>query len=161
MDTFDEIKLITFTGNRGIEMNNPDVNKSLSTIKQMYPKAIWRTGMAYGLDMAIAKWAFDNNVHFEAHLPFPAHVQTKKWRDSAKELHAVLLTKAIKVFTHSNHFSFAAYQNRNVKMATGANIVIAFNLNNKGGTVNMIRYCLKSKITVLDGFNNLTEVENI
>ena len=128
---------------------------------EKYPNAIWRTGMAYGLDMAVANWAYKNNVQFEAHLPFPAHVQSSKWGIVAHNLHAILLTKAIKVYTHSDMFSFAAYQIRNVKMATGANIVIAFNLNNKGGTVNMIRHCLKSKITVLDGFNNLTEIKNI
>ena len=65
------------------------------------------------------------------------------------------------MFTHSDQFSFAAYQHRNVKMATGADLVIAFNLNKKGGTVNMIKHCLRSGIEVLDGFDDLTEIEHI
>lgn len=156
-----EVKVITFTGNRNIGMNNDTVNDSLKIIKEKYPHAIWRSGMAYGLDMAVAHWAYKNNVQFEAHLPFPAHVQSSKWGKAAKELQTILLTKAIKVYTHSDTFSFAAYQTRNINMATGADIVIAFNLNDKGGTVNMIRHCLKSKITVLDGFNNLIEINLI
>ena len=161
MNNSDEIKVITFTGNRSIGMNNHTVNESLAAIKQMYPNAVWRSGMAYGLDMAVANWAYKNNVPFEAHLPFPAYAQTGAWGAVAKELHTMLLTKAVKVFTHSDQFSFAAYQDRNVKMATGADFVVAFNLNKRGGTVNMIRHCLQSGIEVLDGFDDLTEIEYI
>ena len=109
--------------------------------------------MAYGLDMAVAEFADANGIPFEAHLPFPAYIQTKRWNQANQALHTCLLTKAVKVFTHSDKFSMGAYQTRNMKMAEGADVVIAFNRNEKGGTVNMIRHCEESKIPVIDGYS--------
>ena len=44
---------------------------------------------------------------------------------------------------------------RNIKMVEDAHMVIVFNRKRNGGTVNTIKYCIKSNMIVLDGFNNL------
>jgi len=146
------IKVITFTGNRKLTFN--DVRKNLQEIHDSNPGTIWVTGMAYGLDLAVAKFAADNGIPFEAHLPFPAHIQISKWDLPTQKLHTALLEKASAVFTHSDKFSMQAYQLRNIKMADKADLVVAFNRNKKGGTVNMINYCKKSKIPIIDGFTH-------
>ncbi|MBU0777530.1 NADAR family protein, partial [Patescibacteria group bacterium] len=146
------IKVITFTGNRNLALN--DVKKNLQEIHDSNPGTIWVTGMAYGLDLAVAKFAADNGIPFEAHLPFPAHIQISKWDLPTQKLHTALLEKASAVFTHSDKFSMQAYQLRNIKMADKADLVVAFNRNKKGGTVNMINYCKKSKIPIIDGFTH-------
>jgi len=151
----DKNVIVTFTGSRSIGMKNPTVIKSLIEVNERFPGATWRSGMAYGLDLAVAQFAYTHNIPFEAHLPLPAHIQTKRWRESSVQLHTMLLTKAVKVFTYSQEFSMGAYQLRNEKMATGADVVVAFNLHTKGGTANMIWYCLSVGIDVLDGFDDL------
>ena len=146
------IKIISFTGNRSINIKNNTVLDSLKVILNRYPGAIWRTGMAYGLDLMIAQFAHDNDISFEAHLPFPALIQTSRWNDMSTQLHTMMLTKAIKVIIYSSKFSNAAYQTRNINMALGCDLVVAYNLQSKGGTVNMIEYCISNGICVIDGF---------
>lgn len=153
--------IVTFTGSRSIGMNNPTVIESLTEIQNRFPGAIWRSGMAYGLDLAVAQFAYTHGIPFEAHLPFPAYTQTKRWNGTAVQLHTMLLTKAVKVFTYSKEFSMDAYQVRNEKMATGADVVVAFNLNAKGGTANMIWYCLSAGIEILDGFDDLKVLKGV
>ena len=147
--------IITFTGNRNIRA--AQVEDALQAIHEKYPGATWRTGMAYGLDMAVAEFAAANDIPFEAHLPFQAYLQCKRWNPVNQERYHAILKKAVKVFTHSEGFSLAAYQVRNVKMAKGASVVIAFNRNSKGGTVNMIRHCKDAGIPVIDGFSFLPD----
>ena len=153
--------IVTFTGNRSIGMNNPTVMESLMEIHRRFPGATWRSGMAVGLDLAAAQFAYTHNIPFEAHLPFPAFIQTKRWQGTAVQLHTMLLTKAVKVFTYSKEFSMDAYQARNVGMATGADVVVAFNLHTKGGTANMIWHCLSQGIEVLDGFDDLKVMKGV
>jgi hypothetical protein len=142
---------ITFTGNRNISAGT--VQEALQAVHEKYPNTTWRTGMAYGLDMAVAEFADANGIPFEAHLPFPAYIQTKRWNPANQARHLELLEKAVKVFTYSQEFSMAGYQLRNVKMADGADIVVAFNRNKRGGTVNMVSHCIDSGIPVLDGYS--------
>jgi len=148
---FSSPSILTFTGNRNISAGS--VQEALQAVHKKYPNTTWRTGMAYGLDMAVAEFANANGIPFEAHLPFPAYIQTKRWNQANQARHLALLEKAVKVFTHSQEFSMAGYQLRNEKMADGADIVVAFNRNAKGGTVNMIRHCEESGIPVLDGYS--------
>ena len=143
--------IITFTGNRNIKAGS--VQDALLAVHEKYPNTMWRSGMAYGLDLAVAEFAYLHKIPFEAHLPFPSYIQVSKWRGESVHLHTKLLTKAVKVFTHSPDFSLAAYQVRNVKMAEGADVVVAFNKNTNGGTVNMINHCKAKGITVIDGFS--------
>lgn len=147
----DPIQVITFTGNRNIKYEK--VEEFLKVIHAMHPDATWISGMAYGLDLAVAKYAADHKIPFEAHLPFPAYIQTSKWNQETKDLHSSLLECACAVFTHSEKYSTKAFQVRNIKMAERADVVIAFNKQSKGGTVNMINYCKKSGIAVVDGFH--------
>ena len=157
----DKSVVVTFTGSRSIGMKNPTVIESLMEIHKKFPGATWRSGMAVGLDLAAAQFAYTHNIPFEAHLPFPAHIQTKRWNGPSVQLHTMLLTKAVKVFTHSKEFSMDAYQVRNVKMASGADVVVAFNLHEKGGTANMIWHCLSKNIEVLDGFEDLKVMKGV
>lgn len=151
-----EEEIITFTGNRGIK--SKEVLGALCEINRKYPDAVWRSGMAYGLDMAVAEFAVANGIKFEAHLPFEPYIQCSKWNKTAQDLYFSTLEKASKVFTHGKGFSMKAYQDRNVAMARGADLVMAFNRNSRGGTVNMINHCKKSGITVIDGFSLFNEV---
>ena len=157
----DNSVIVTFTGSRSIGMNNPTVIESLMEIHKRFPNATWRSGMAVGLDLAAAQFAYTHNIPFEAHLPFPAHIQTSRWQSASVQLHTMLLTKAVKVFTHSPEFSMGAYQVRNVRMATGADVVVAFNLHTKGGTANMIWHCLSKNIEILDGFDDLNTLNGV
>lgn len=143
--------IITFTGNRNISAGT--VQEALQAVHEKYPNTTWRTGMAYGLDMAVAEFAAANGIPFEAHLPFPAYIQTKRWNPANQARHLELLEKAVKVFTYSQEFSMAGYQLRNVKMADGTDIVVAFNRNKHGGTVNMVSHCIDSGIPVIDGYS--------
>lgn len=142
--------IVTFTGNRNIKAKS--VHDALVAVHKKYPDTTWRSGMAYGLGLAVAEFAYSHKIPFEAHLPFPSYIQVSKWEGECVHLHTKLLTKAVKVFTHSHDFSMAAYQDRNVKMAVGADVVVAFNKNASGGTVNMINYCKAQGIQVIDGF---------
>ena len=157
----DKSVVVTFTGSRSIGMNNPTVMESLIEVHRRFPGATWRSGMAVGLDLIVAQFAYTHNIPFEAHLPFPAHIQTKRWNGPSVQLHTMLLTKAVKVFTYSQEFSMGAYQARNEKMATSADVVVAFNLHTKGGTANMIWYCLSKNIEVLDGFEDLQVLKGV
>jgi len=157
----DNSVIVTFTGSRSIGMNNPTVIKSLMEIHRRFPDATWRSGMAFGLDLAAAQFAYTHDIPFEAHLPFPAYIQTKRWNGPSVQLHTMLMTKAVKVFTYSQEFSMGAYQVRNVRMATGADVVVAFNLHEKGGTANMIWHCLSKNIEVLDGFDDLKVLKGV
>lgn len=156
-----DIKTVTFTGNRGISHKNPTVIESLHTIHHCAPDAVWRSGMAMGIDLIAAKYAYYHQIPFEAHLPFPAEIQTKLWNESNKSTHEMLLKKAVRIVTHTKEFSIDGYQIRNEGMASGADIIVAFNLNERGGTVNMINYCLSKNMTVLDGFDDLKVMKNV
>jgi len=155
----DHVRIITFTGNRNFGFDR--LESQLKDVHRHYPNTRWITGMAYGTDLAVAKYAADHGIPFEAHLPFPAYIQCKKWDDATQDLYMDLLTKASQVFTHSQTFSMKGYQLRNVKMAERADIVVAFNHNKKGGTVNMINHCVKSGIPVVDGFSNSFFTERV
>ena len=147
--------VITFTGNRDLTLDL--VSSALQNIWDKYPDAVWRTGMAFGLDLAVAEFAADNGITFEAHLPFEADLQCSKWNATAQNKYHKLLVKASAIFTHSTGFSMGAYQFRNVQMANGADIVVAFNHHARGGTVNMINHCNKVGIAVVDGFSLLND----
>lgn len=149
-DFFSAPSIITFTGNRNIKAS--EVQAALQAVHEKYPNSTWRTGMAYGLELAVAEFAAANDIPFEAHLPFPAYIQTKRWNKTNQEKHLALLEKAVKVFTHSQEFSMAAYQTRNVKMAEGADVVIAFEDKDQWGTIDMVSYCIDSGIPVIDGY---------
>lgn len=146
-----ESLVITFTGNRNIRAT--DVRAALQAVHMKYPNSIWRTGMAYGLDMAVAEFAASHDIPYEAHLPFEPHIQVSRWIQSSRDRYFKLLDRAVRVFTHSSGFSMAAYQSRNVKMADGATAVVAFNRHSHGGTVNMINHCKNTGIPVIDGFS--------
>jgi len=148
---FSSPSIVTFTGNRNIRAGT--VQEALQAVHEKYPNTTWRTGMAYGLDMAVAEFANANGIPFEAHLPFPAYIQTKRWNQRNQARHLELLENAVKVFTYSQEFSMAGYQLRNEKMADGADIVVAFNRNKRGGTVNMVSHCIDSGIPVIDGYS--------
>lgn len=143
--------IITFTGNRNIKVK--EVEAALQAVHEKYPNTTWRTGMAYGLDMAVAEFAYANGIPFEAHLPFPAYIQTKRWNPANQARHLELLEKAVKVFTHSQEFSEDAYWLRDVKTIVGADLVVTFNRNEEANTVKFIGHCEESKIPVIDGYS--------
>jgi len=157
----EKIKIITFTGNSGIHHSNPTVHKSLLTVYHCAPNATWRTGMAVGIDMIVARYAYVHLIPFEAHLPFPAEIQTKNWSMFDRATHTAMVGYADSVKVHSQEFNMAGYQKRNEAMAQDADVVVAFNLNKRGGTVNMIKYCLAKNIPILDGFDDLKVIKNI
>lgn len=150
--------VITFTGNRNVSYKNPEVTKTLIKLQKLYPDYTWRTGMAVGLDITVARFANTHAIPFEAHLPFPAHIQCKYWSDADKQLHKVLCDRAQDTIVYSDKFYTKAYQKRNEKMINGAKFVVAFNLRTRGGTVNAINYALSQKIPVYDGFDDLKEI---
>ena len=151
-ETFDSpSSIITFTGNRNISAGT--VQEALQAVHEKYPNTTWRTGMAYGLDLAVAEFAAANEIPFEAHLPFPAYIQTARWNDANKERHLELLEKAVKVFTHSQEFTEDTYQDRNMKMLEGTDVMITFNRDSRGDSVNMVSHCIDSGIPVIDGYS--------
>jgi hypothetical protein len=145
------VSTITFAGNRNISAGT--VQEALQAVHKKYPNTTWRTGMAYGLDMAVAEFAAANEIPFEAHLPFPAYIQTKRWNKANQERHLALLEKAVKVFTHSQEHSPDAEWLRNVKMTVGADVVVTFNQNEEANAVKFIGHCEESKIPVIDGYS--------
>ena len=145
--------IITFTGNRGIR--SADVLPILERVYEMFPDSTWRSGMAVGLDTTVAQFAIDNGITLEAHLPFPPNIQTRRWNNASRDKYRKILDADVDVFIHSSSYSDGGYMIRNIKMAEGSDIVIAFNRKKSGGTMNMIRHCIKSGIIVIDGFDNL------
>ena len=143
--------VVTFTGNQNISAK--EVQEALQGVHEKYPNTTWRTGMAFGLDMAVAEFAAAKGIPFEAHLPFPAYVQTKRWNQRNQARHLELLEKAVKVFTHSQEFSTDASWLRDVKMTVGADMVVTFNRSEEANAVRFIGHCEDSKIPVIDGYS--------
>ena len=145
------LSIITFTGNRNIKVR--EVQVALQAVHEKYPNTTWRTEMAYGLDLVVAEFAAVNKIPFEAHLPFPAYIQTKRWNKENQERYFALLERAVKVFTHSQEFSEDTYPDRNMKMLEGTDMMITFNRSSRGDSVNMVSHCIDSGIPVIDGYS--------
>ena len=111
--------------------------------------------MAIGLDMCVAQFAVDNCINFEAHLPFPPDVQTNLWNKASRSKYNKIMESGVETFVYSQSYSAAGYMKRNIKMVEDADIAIVFNRKKSGGTMNTIKYCIKSNITLLDGLNKL------
>ena len=75
-----------------------------------------------------------------------------------EEIYNKIIEAGIETFVYSQSYSAAGYMKRNIKMVEDADMVIVFNRKRSGGAVNTIKYCIKSNITVLDGFNNMEKI---
>lgn len=144
---------IAFSGNRYID--DSQVIPVLEYLSNTFPGSVWRSGMAIGLDMYVAQYAMDNGINFEAHLPFPPDIQTKLWNKALRSKYNKIIESGIETFVYSQSYSAAGYMKRNIKMVEDADMVIVFNRKKNGGTMNTIKYCIKSNITLLDGLNKL------
>ena len=107
------------------------------------------SGMALGLDMALAEAALMIGVPFIAAVPFP--MQASRWPEDQQARWRGLLLKAYEVVHISPFTVTSAYERRNRWMIDRADQVLAYwdgSLN--GGTANGVRYAEKKRVPILN-----------
>jgi uncharacterized phage-like protein YoqJ len=115
------------------------------------------SGMALGWDQALAEAAIQQNIPFDAYIPFVG--QESMWPRQSQEKYHNLLAKARKVIVCSEGgYSSFKMAVRNRKMVDAADTIVAmYNGDITGGTANCIEYATtkhKRIINLYERFKN-------
>lgn len=117
--------------------------KIVKPAKKKYPDVVFITGMALGLDMAIADACQQEGVPFKAYVPFKG--QETKWHQESQSQYIFLLTCAEEIVICSEGgYTSAKMHIRNERMVEDADITIAlWNGDQQGGTAACVAYAKK------------------
>lgn len=116
--------------------------KLVKPAKRKYPDVVFITGMALGLDMAIAEACQEVGVPFEAYVPFEG--QEQKWPHHAQAQYTFLLAcaKTI-VICDSPGYSVAKLLARNTRMVDDTDMVVSLWNGEESGTGHCVAYARK------------------
>ncbi len=107
------------------------------------------SGMALGLDMALAEAALSIGVPFVAAVPFPD--QADRWPEDQKARWRSLMNRASDAVYLSEYTALSAYERRNRWMIDRADHVLAYwDGSLTGGTSNAVRYAQKKRVPILN-----------
>jgi uncharacterized phage-like protein YoqJ len=118
-------------------------------------------GGAIGSDQWMGMACIEHNIKFDLYLPFPQEIQTKYWAEEQKlELDRQMKhASGITIIDPSGNYDKAKYQERNERMISDSNFVVAFWVGRKtGGTFNSISYALKQSKFVFNALDGLRPI---
>jgi predicted Rossmann-fold nucleotide-binding protein len=141
---------LALTGQRSLAPGSPAIiRQAIRALIARYPSATWLAGGAVGADQIATDELLACGARVELVLPFPIAIQGARWTDAQRRTLVDQIARAAAVEVLRDTYSVAGYHERNRRLVTRADLVVAFYSGvGSGGTAATIRQARRQAVPV-------------
>ena len=147
------VRCIALTGHRapGLQPGASDaIRHAIGQLVIQHPGALWLAGGATGADMIATSELLDGGQQVRLILPFVPAIQARQWSLDQRRVLLDHVARASGVEVVAEHYSVAAYHERNRRLVQQADLLVAFYDGRRtGGTYQTIQQAASRHLPVM------------
>ncbi len=147
------VRCVALTGHRtrGLRPEATDlIRDAIGRLTAQHPGALWLAGGATGADMIATSELLDRGQQVRLILPFVPAIQAQQWSLEQRQVLLDHVARASGVEVVAEHYSVAAYHERNRRLVQQADLLVAFyDGRPTGGTYQTIQAAASRQLPVM------------